>query len=121
MPETETGMQVRIMSDTEDQCRAAFEATFRGDTFTQSEEAATWRGWQAAWNADRWQPISEAPKDGTPLLALWNAGIYKGSIHNDNVALVQFIGGVWQTFGVSDPEGCNEPTHFQPLSGSPQT
>jgi len=66
-------------------------------------------------NADGWQPIDSAPKDGTDVL------IYHQSRTSDSIIVIA----QWTDDGMDSYHWCDavaiyEPTHWQPLPDPPE-
>ena len=103
-----------MTDEKERECREAFEKWYDNDPRV-SEYGAVWHAWQAAWNrrapAEQWKPISEAPQDGTRIIA-W-AEEWKAPM------TVQKYGLGWSAhydLGVILPQ----PTHFMTCPATPK-
>lgn len=65
----------------------------------------------------KWQPISEAPKDGTPLLLFGDHGVAVGSWQG--LYGVRANEHFWLSDFCCDTATSFEPTHFMPLPNPP--
>lgn len=77
--------------------------------------AAFLAGYRARQVEEEWRPISEAPKDGTPILG-WRKGWERPGV-------VAYFGSYW-CWDLADAKiipSDSEPTHFKPLPAPPVT
>lgn len=69
-----------------------------------------------------WQPIETAPKDGSVILAYWEAYLDGKRIEGDNCyALTKWSSNLGLWISIDDEEfGYMEPSHFMPLPPPPE-
>jgi len=71
-------------------------------------------------DADKWQDISTAPRDGTPIIAYWlGPGAKVHPFRADLYAVTYCDEGLWRK--PDDDDDCYaEPTHWPPLPPPPE-
>lgn len=65
----------------------------------------------------RWQPIETAPRDGTPVLLLFDDGLMEVGRHYGHEA--DHHNGWWSNDGLDYDYGLDNPTHWMPLPEPP--
>jgi hypothetical protein len=89
-------------------------------TFTMRDTVDALRAVADEKEAQRWQPIETAPKDGTSVLLVNHKGNIAAGLWMDS-----FTGAGWYLRGGSDPDeffnGHFGPTHWMPLPKGPKT